>query len=184
MVMKVVAGIGLLVQASMLAYADREHAMKRELPKPQDDSDRKLLADVERVGWHVVGVYDDEGSPGFAFSVGLFHTFDHPEIIVFGLPDVEAARIINIIGLQVQAGTRFEANDLSDDVAEGLPVAFKMVPESFYREYLGYALWFYRGFDFPVLQCVWPDEAGLFAWQDGYDHRFDQMQPILAHPSP
>ena len=63
-------------------------------------------------------------------------------------------------------------------------MVFKMVPKDFYRQYIGYALWFYRSFDFPVLQCVWPDKAGLFAWQDGYDHRFDQLQPILAHPSP
>jgi hypothetical protein len=167
----------------MLAYADVEHAMKRELPRARDDSDRKLLADVERVGWHVGGAYEDEDGPGFAYSVGLFHTFDHPEIIIIGVHAVEAARIINIIGLQVQAGTRFEANDLSDDVAEGLPVAFLMVPKDSYREYLGYAVWFYGGLNFSTLQCVWPDTAGLFAWQDGYDHRFDQMQPILAVPS-
>ena len=83
----------------------------------------------------------------------------------------------------MQAGTRFKANDQSNEVAEGFPVVFKMVPKDFYRQYIGYALWFYRSLDFPVLQCVWPDKAGLFAWQDGYDHRFDQVQPILAHPS-
>ncbi len=158
--------------------------MKRELPQAIDDSDRKLLTDVERVGWHIVGIYDDEEGPGYAFSVGLFHTFGHPEIIVFGLPQETAGRIINIIGIQVQGGKRFKANDLSNDVAEGLPVVFKMVPKDSYRQYIGYALWFYRSFDFPVLQCVWPDKAGLFAWQDGYDHGFDQLQPILANPPP
>ena len=154
--------------------------MKRELPIAKDASDRKLLADVERVGWHIVGIYDDEGNPGYAFSVGLFHTFEHPEIIVFGLTGETAAEIINIIGMQVRVGTRFKANDLSNDVAERLPVVFTMVPKDSYREYLGYALWFYQSLDFPVLQCVWPDEAGLFAWQDGYDQRFDRLQPILA----
>lgn len=168
----------------MLPYADMEHAMKRELPIAKDDHDRTLLADVKRVGWHIVGIHEDENGPAYAFSVGLFHTFEHPEIIVFGLPHDTAGRIINIIGRQVQDGTRFEANDQSNDVAEGFPVVFKMIPKDFYRQYIGYALWFYRDFDFPVLQCVWPDKAGLFAWQDGYDHRFDQMQPILAHPSP
>ena len=158
--------------------------MKRQLPIAKDDHDRKLLADVERVGWHVVGIHEDENGPAYAFSVGLFHTFEHPEIILFGLPHETAGRMINIIGRQVQAGTRFKPNDQSNDVAEGFPVVFKMVPKDFYREYIGYALWFYRSLDFPVLQCVWPDKAGLFAWQDGYDHRFDQVQPILAHPSP
>jgi hypothetical protein len=158
--------------------------MKRELPQPKDDSDRKLLADVERVGWHIVGIFRREEAPEYAFSVGLYHTFDHPEIIIFGLPHQTAGRLINVIGRQVQSGKRFQANEVSNDVAEGLPVVFKMVPKDSYREYLGYALWFYRSLDFPVLQCVWPDKAGLFAWQDGYDHRYDQFQPILAHPSP
>jgi hypothetical protein len=156
--------------------------MKRDLPRAEDDSDRKLLADIERVGWHIVGIDADEKGPGYAFSVGLFHSFEHAEIIMFGLPHETAARIINIIGIQVQGGTRFSANDQSRDVAEGLPVAFKMVPRDSYREYIGYALWFYRSLEFPVLQCVWPDKSGLFAWQDGYDHRFDRLQPILANP--
>jgi len=168
----------------VLAYAEVEHAMKRELPIAKDDSDRRLLADVKRVGWHIVGIHEDTEGPAYAFSVGLYHTFEHPEIIIFGLPHETAGRMINIIGRQVQSGTRIKANDVSNDVAEGFPVAFKMVPKDFYRQYIGYALWFYRSIDFPVLQCVWPDKAGRFAWQDGYDHRFDQIQPILAQPSP
>jgi hypothetical protein len=128
--------------------------MKRELPIAKDDADRKLLADVQRVGWHILGIHEDEDAPAYAFSVGLFHTFEHPEIIIFGLPHETVGRMINIIGFQVQAGTRFKANDQSNDVAEGFPVTFKMVPKDSYHQYIGYALWFYRSFDFPVLQCV------------------------------
>jgi len=57
----------------------------KPLPAPQGDSDRKLLADVQGHGWHVIGVETDEEEPGFAYSIGLYHTFRHPEIIVFGL---------------------------------------------------------------------------------------------------
>src|SRR5207248_113073 len=36
---------------------------------------KKLLADVERVGWHVVLVRPDEEGPGFGYTVGVFKTF-------------------------------------------------------------------------------------------------------------
>src|SRR5262245_6980667 len=154
--------------------------MNRKLPAAEDDSDRKLLGDIARVGWHIVGIEADDEGPGYAFSVGLYHTYSHPEIIIFGLKNETAAQLINVIGYQVKGGTRFEDGE-SDAVAEGFPVTFKTVPVTAYREYVGYALWFYRSFDFPLLQCVWPDKAGRFAWDDGYDHRFDQLQPILGN---
>lgn len=48
-------------------------------------SDRKVLDDVETHGWHVVKVMGDETGPGFGYSVGLWKTFRHPEIIIIGL---------------------------------------------------------------------------------------------------
>lgn len=35
-------------------------------PAPEDDHDRKLLADVQEHGWHVVGVEADAEGPSFA----------------------------------------------------------------------------------------------------------------------
>ena len=61
--------------------------MVRTLNDPGlDDNDRKLLQDVAEVGWHVVLIAEEAGTPGWAFSVGLYHTFRHPEVVVFGLP--------------------------------------------------------------------------------------------------
>jgi hypothetical protein len=37
---------------------------KHELPTPTDDHDKKLLADVKKYGWHVIGVEEDEVGPG------------------------------------------------------------------------------------------------------------------------
>jgi hypothetical protein len=50
--------------------------------------DAKVLSDIERVGWHVMKVFarPNEKGPEWAFSIGLFHTYQHPEIIIFGLP--------------------------------------------------------------------------------------------------
>jgi hypothetical protein len=149
-------------------------------PAPKDDRDRKVLADVASHGWTVIGIEADAGGPGFAFSVGLYHTLGHPEVLLMGLRPPIAHRLINTIGDAVRAGTTFEPGRRYDEIAAGYPVAFVAMDRRHYREYLGYAGWFYGGPDFPVLQCVWPDEAGVFPWEPGYDSRFFQAQRILG----
>jgi len=153
---------------------------ERQLPIPEDDLDRKLLGDIERVGWSVLGIEGDEEGPGFAYSLGIFHTLNHPEILIMGLRMTTAQQLINDIGVAVRAGRRFEAGARSDDFAEGFPLVFVAVAPQWYRKYVGYARWFYRGSTFPLLQCVWPDKQGLFPWEAEYDSRFFQLQRILG----
>jgi hypothetical protein len=42
-----------------------------------------LLGDVERHGWHVIAVEEDEVGPGFAYSIGPHRSFEEPAVIVF-----------------------------------------------------------------------------------------------------
>jgi len=151
----------------------------RELPTPKDDNDRKVLADIDQIGWTVIGVEADDEGPGFAFSVGLFHTLEHPEVFIMGLHTQTAHRIINHIGEAIRAGERFKAGQQYQEIIAGFSIVFTEMDRRHYREYLGYAGWFYRGPNFPVLQCVWPDKQGVFPWQPGYDSRFFQLQRVL-----
>jgi hypothetical protein len=80
-----------------------------DLPLPEDAADEQLLSDVRTVGWHVVGIAADEEGPPYAFTVGLFETFGHPEIVIFGMAPERICRILNHIGDQIRAGKRFEA---------------------------------------------------------------------------
>ena len=40
---------------------------KHPLPTAEDESDRKLLSDIARVGWHLVGIPGDNEGPPFVF---------------------------------------------------------------------------------------------------------------------
>lgn len=151
-----------------------------KLPEPDDDTDHKLLADIASHGWHIVGVDADDAGPGFAFSVGILYTLGHPEILIMGLRPEVAANLINIIGDAIRAGKSFEAGKQYRDIAVGFPLAFVAMDARYFREYLGYALWFYRALDFSVLQCIWPDKAGVFPWEPGYDSRFFDVQRVLG----
>jgi len=57
----------------------------------QDTSDlmKNTKAHIQEHGLSVIRVLATGYNPGFAYSVGLFETYQHPEIICFGLkPDV------------------------------------------------------------------------------------------------
>jgi hypothetical protein len=152
----------------------------RDLPDPTDEHDRKLLADVGGHGWHVLGVEADAEGPAFAYSVGLYHTFGHAEIIVFGLGVDAMFAIVNGIGETVGAGGKFGDLDEAGDVLEGYHVIFRDVEKRHYREYLGYALWFYQGDGFATLQCVWPDSAHRYPWHPSFSQALSTRQPVLS----
>ncbi len=157
--------------------------MDVELPTSNDDFDHKLLANIARVGWGVIGIPEDDEGPGFAFSVGLYRTHGHPEVILIGLPWDVSYALINDLGASVKDGKRYEADRTYDDLTEGSSTVFITVDREKYREYFGAAMWFYRGKHFPALQWVWPDRAGAFPWSPGQDPSDWQRQPLLGQSS-
>ena len=146
--------------------------------EPEDDYDRKLLHDVQEHGWHLIGIDDEDSSPAYVFSIGMFHTLGHPEICMFGLSQTATmGQIINGIGDLVRDGQHFKDGDESGDVLDGFQCAFRSVDPQVYQEFFGYARWFYEGDDFPMLQCVWPDREHRYPWDAEYEA---QSQPVMA----
>ncbi len=152
--------------------------------EPLDDADLRVLADVADEGWHTRVVPADAEGPGHAFTVGLLRTFDHPELIAVGLPPPELPRTVNRLAERIRRGERFGEGDRADDVLEGRPVAFRRVAQRHVHAWLGDAVWYHGSARFPVLQAVWPDEAGRFPWEPWFDRRLRERQPILAAPQP
>src|SRR5579872_7262716 len=123
----------------------RTKGMGKKLPDAQDDYYRAILGDIQRIGWSVLQINPDEpDDPGplYSFSVGLFHTHDHPEIILLGLKHSVAGQIINDIGGLVLLGRRIEPGRVYDDLAS-VPLAFVEVDPAHSKQYVGYALWLY-----------------------------------------
>jgi len=149
-----------------------------------EDCDRKLLDDIRDYGWHVVGISDDDQNVSYVFSIGLFHTFKHPEVCVFGLNDIRTmGQIINTIVNLIQSGQKFEDRSRTDAVLEGYDCVFRSISPEFFGKYFGYARWFYEGDQFSMLQSVWPDPSGHFPWDPGYAYTPD-IQPVLGIEDP
>jgi hypothetical protein len=152
-----------------------------QLPVAADEHDRKLLSDIERFGWHVLKIMGDETGPEYCFSVGLYYTFGHPEILVMGLSHSVGHQFINLAAGHIANGRVFRPGERTDDLAQGFASTFVPVSINHYQEYLGYAIWFYRQLKqpFPVLQLVWPDKQGRFPRESDYDERFFKLQRLL-----
>ena len=142
--------------------------------------DAKVEADVKSHGWHVVLVAGSNQSPCVAYTVGLFHNYQHPEFVVLGLPDTKGHEVLNIIGAAVKNGAHFCAGDRSDSILLGHSSAFVDFPNVGYFRYLGYARRFYGAKDFPVLQFVWPDAEGKFPWDAGVAADVRANQAVTA----
>ena len=148
-------------------------------------SDVKVLRDIQRVGWHVTGVFASKGEQGpeWAFSIGLFQSFGHPEVIVFGLPFKRWMDVVTVIGQQVQDGSRYDLERLYTDILnDPYKCAFREVDPRHYGEYVGSALWFYEDDPFPLLQCFWPDKENRLPWDSGCNEYVRSVQPLLSNP--
>jgi len=62
-----------------------------------DECERKVISDVREYGWHCLNVLEDKKGPGFSFSIGLFETWQHPELILVGLKSKVAHAILDLV---------------------------------------------------------------------------------------
>ena len=144
-----------------------------------DEGDLRLLADVRRVGWHLLLVPGDEEGPGFGFTVGLHHSFEHPELILFGLELDLVGDVLNELGGRIARGGIFDTEEPPPQVLAGHECVFRDVALEHYDEYLGYGNWFYRR-PFPAIQLVWSDAQGRFPGNPEFPAELAQRQPVLA----
>ena len=129
----------------------------------------ELAANIKQHRWLVFNIMEGtETEPAFSYTVGLFETFGHPEVVISGVKQEAVMNILNEIGHGVSKGLKREPGVLYDDVLDDYPCVFKPVPSQLYEAYFGRALVFYEGPAFPVLQCVWPDALKRFPGDPGY----------------
>jgi hypothetical protein len=148
-----------------------------------DAPEQKLLHDVAEFGWHCIKIMEDDGRPSWAFSIGLYETWGHPELVLFGLNGDTAHRIMGIVAEGLAKGNRPTLSAPTEDLLCGYACHYVRVPQNQYAEHVGFALWYYEGANFPLYQIVWPSKEGLFPWDVQATASFRQLQPVLG-PQP
>src|SRR5437899_8586697 len=125
-----------------------------------DEGERKVLGDIAEYGWHCLNVLEENGQAPWTFTIGLFETWKHPELIVFGLKRDVAHKVLNVVAVGLAEGRRIDLSKPTDELLERLSCHFVEVPKRHYHEHVGFARWYYQGNKFPLYQIVWPSREG------------------------
>lgn len=147
-----------------------------------DEHEEFIRRSVEDPGWAIqlIPAGDKDDEPPFAYTVGLHRSFGHPELIILGLDHSVMGRLLNICGDRIKAGETLPVDMPILGIIGQYAVKLRPVRRrASYKEHLGYAIWFYDGHEFPVLQLVWPDKNGRFPGEKGAAESLRKVQPLL-----
>jgi uncharacterized protein DUF4262 len=145
-----------------------------------NEYERKLLANIERVGWQCTSVGGSGKVPRFTYTIGLHHSFNFPELIIFGVTPSTSYRILAVAADAARAGTPLDLEKPSDALIAGYDCIFVPVQKAAHAAYVLSALWYYEGEPFPLYQIVWPSKDGVLPWDDGASESFRVAQPVLG----
>jgi len=144
-----------------------------------EPDERKLVENVRHYDCHIVAVTGGD-MPSWYYSVGLFEKFGHPEVVIFGLKQTLAHSMINDLAARIREGERFESGAAAEGLLAGdFQCVFRTMADGWRDLLIGYATWFYRGDDFPVVQCLWPDMEGRAPWDSDFNPDYAELQPLL-----
>ena len=154
--------------------------MQRD-PRCENAEDEEIIRAVAADGWYVLIILEKDDTPGWAFSVGLYENFKHPEVVIFGLAPEVLQDVVNSVAEDVRSGKSFEIDGMYPDLIDTYACTFKPVNKVWYDDFLGYANWFYQSHDYPALQCIWPDKNNIFPWDPEFNPHWLWGQPLLFH---
>jgi hypothetical protein len=88
------------------------------------EAERKIIHDVEKYGFHMALLEDDGYLPAFVYSIGLYKTYQHPEIIIFGLRTEVMNSLLYYIGEEIKKGTKFLTSIDYEGIVANYPIKF------------------------------------------------------------
>ena len=157
--------------------------MRTALDEPADRMDQheqEFVTQIRECGWFSTSVFADDEGPGFSYTTGFWVNLGVPEVILFSLDSKIAHDVLRDIYRDAKNGRRFPTAARVSDIFASTHAFLFPVSRRHYAEYLGWSRWFYGGDEFPCLQLVWPDKAGRFPWDDGFEERFKGLQPDIS----
>jgi hypothetical protein len=142
-------------------------------------SKEKTQKHIDDYGCSIVYIEENDYLPGFAYTIGLYQKFNHPEIICFGLPMKLTGSLLNDACDLIKEGQSLVPGQQYEDFLKDFTIQFLPINKAFYPDYFGTASNFYGNDDYPALQFVWPDKKQFFPWEPGFNPDLKRKQPLL-----
>jgi hypothetical protein len=168
------------LKMAMTAVVRQSAAMA---PADEREYEAQIRRDVEQHGCHVAIVPQGQGGTLCAFTIGLWRTHRHPEVVVFGMARATAEELLDLVQDEVETGRVFAAGARDADLLHGYPLEFRAVEQTRVAMFEP-AVEFHGGADFPMLQAFWPDRRGRFPWDEGVQEHCRRSQPQLDRAGP
>jgi len=134
---------------------------------------------ISKFGIQVIIVDSTNYSPSFAYSIGLTKTYNHPEIICFGLPNDLSHEIINDVAEIVKNGEIIESGKNYSKIFKDSRAMFLEIDTRNISDYFGAGLNYYGNEELNALQLVWTDRNDKFPWEENFEEEFLYRQPLL-----
>ena len=126
---------------------ERLSQSQNNLPSAFQD---QVLNNIRDRKCHIVTVEGNDQHPGYAYSVGLWHHFGHPEIITFNQPEQKSEKLIDDMQQLVKVG---QPPLVHQEEREHYPVKLQPIDDGqWISSFLNLADWFYDRESFPVLE--------------------------------
>ncbi len=130
--------------------------------------DKNIQSDIQEYGWHCLNVFDPEGiNPDFVYSIGFEETYNHPEIMIFGLESSKSHHILSDIANDIKDGVALKTNTKLRNIIGGdYDVIFKEVKTNDFSKFLGTAVDYYDK-PFRAWVMFWPDKNNVLPTEKG-----------------
>lgn len=149
------------------------------------ENDKRVAADVEKYGCHVISVFDPEGKlPTFSYSVGVQASSGAAEAIVIGVRASLGLSMVNQYNAQVRQGVRFQRGVQYAGFLEGFCIYVEPAKPELLSEYTLGCGRFYKGTPYSVVQLIYPTTTGVWPWQRPASEWFKSNQPMLGRKRP
>lgn len=96
---------------------------------------------IERKGWTCVAVEAGHDNPGWAYTIGLVDHFDHPELVVVGLPPPDAYWLLDHVARTVREGAEVDVGERILLPRAGIDVVVGEVHPAQWEEHDTFNIW-------------------------------------------
>lgn len=145
-----------------------------------DSGERSFVSQVREHGWFRTSAAGGDQGPDFSYTTGFWSSANQPELIIFSMKQEIAHEVFWSMFREAQDGVQLPLGKRTDAVFANLPAYVFPVARRHYASFLGWSRWFFDGGEFPCLQIVWSDRAGLFPWEPGFATEIVGLQEDLS----
>jgi hypothetical protein len=138
-----------------------------------------FVSNIEKHGLAIIMVESSKYSPSFAYSIGLLQTYNHPEIICFGLSTKLLHTLINDVAEIIKTGENIQIDKTYTNIFKDSRAEFLKIDNRNIKDYFSYAIEYFETENFPALQLIWTDRKDRFPWEQDYEEEFKYNQPLL-----